>query len=116
MEPGKWNKIEMRLKINDEGQSNGEFIFFFNDVLTNHLSGMSDMIPDISYHLTHSRFWVYNNNPGADNDQDIYFKNYFVKKFSSDLWIKNATKCQQIKSLPVFVCFLLIFLVFFMFV
>ena len=26
---GKWNKIEMRLKLNDDGKANGEFLFFF---------------------------------------------------------------------------------------
>ena len=34
---------------------------------------------------THTKFWVFNRNPGAVNDQQIYFKNYAVQKYSSDL-------------------------------
>ena len=33
MTKGEWHKIEMRLKLNDLGESNGEFLFFFDDQL-----------------------------------------------------------------------------------
>ena len=75
----------MRLKLNDLGASNGEFLFFFNDELKVQMTGMSNMIPDNDYHITHSRFTVFNNWPGAVNDGSVYFKNYYVTKFSSDV-------------------------------
>ena len=31
MTKGVWHKIELRLKLNDLGESNGEFLFFFDD-------------------------------------------------------------------------------------
>ena len=34
--PVKWHKIEIRLKLNDMGESNGEFVFVFNDETTIH--------------------------------------------------------------------------------
>ena len=64
---GEWHKIELRLKLNDLGASNGEFLFFLNDELKVQMTGMSNMIPDNSYHITHARFTVFNNWPGAVN-------------------------------------------------
>ena len=63
---GNWHKIEMRLKLNDNGASNGEFMFFFDDQLTSHMTGMSNMVPDNTYAITHSRFWVYYSWPGSN--------------------------------------------------
>ena len=57
----------MRLKLNDNGAANGEFLFFFDDQLTSHMTGMSDMVPDDTYAITHSRFWVFYSWPGATN-------------------------------------------------
>ena len=57
----------MRLKLNDNGASNGEFLFFFDDQLTSHMTGMSNMVPDNTYAITHSRFWVFFSWPGANN-------------------------------------------------
>ena len=59
-------------------------MFFLDDQLTSHMTEMSNMIPDNDYHITHSRFWVFNNWPGAVNDGSVYFKNYYVTKFSSE--------------------------------
>ena len=84
MTTGKWHKIELRLKLNDFGESNGEFLFFFDDQLTSHFTGMSLMVPDDSFAITHARFWIFNNWPGTTNDGSIYFKNYYVSKFSSE--------------------------------
>ena len=70
--------------MNDFGESNGEFIFFFDGELTNHLTGIGNMAQENSS-WTHTKFWVFNRNPGAVNDQQIYFKNYAVQKYSSDL-------------------------------
>ena len=56
----------MRLKLNDNGASNGEFMFFFDDQLTSHMTGMSNMVPDNTYAITHSRFWVYYSWPGSN--------------------------------------------------
>ena len=84
MTAGEWHRIEMRIKLNDAGQSNGEFMFFFDGELTNHLTGIADMVPGDEYRFTHARFWVLNKSPGAVNDQTIYFKNYLVTLFSSD--------------------------------
>merc|ERR1711914_30309 len=47
-------------------------------------TGMSSMVPDESYAITHARFWVFNNWPGTTNDGSVYFKNYYVTKFSSE--------------------------------
>ena len=84
MTTGEWHKIELRLKLNDLSASNGEFLFFFDDQLTKHVTGMSNMVPDNSYSITHSRLWVHNNWPGTVNDGSVYFKNYYVTMFSSD--------------------------------
>ena len=84
MTKGVWHKIELRVKLNDLGESNGEFLFFFDDQLTSHVTGMSSMVPDESYAITHARFWVFNNWPGTTNDGSVYFKNYYVTKFSSE--------------------------------
>ena len=62
---GNWHKIEMRLKLNDSGASNGEFLFFFDDQLTSHMTGLSNMVPDNTYAITHPRFWVYYSWPGS---------------------------------------------------
>ena len=69
----------MRLKLNDNGASNGEFLFFFDDQLTSHMTGMSNMVPDNTYAITHSRFTVINSWPGAENDGS----GKFSKKISS---------------------------------
>ena len=42
------------------------------------------MVPNESYAITHARFWVFNNWPGTTNDGSVYFKNYYVTKFSSE--------------------------------
>ena len=81
IEAGEWQKIEIRLKLNDLGNANGEFMFFLNGQLTSHINGLSEMIPDEDYHITHSRFWVFNNWPGAATGGPVYFKNYFVSQF-----------------------------------
>ena len=83
MTSGEWHTIEMRIKINDAGESNGEFMFFFDGELTSHLTGIADMAGD-DYEFTHARWWVINRSPGAANDQSIYFKNYYVTLFSSE--------------------------------
>ena len=44
-------KMEMRVKFNDEGESNGEFLFFFNDELVVHSTGL-DVVPNASYYLS----------------------------------------------------------------
>ena len=92
VEAGEWQKIEIRLKLNDIGNANGEFMFFFNDQLTSHINGLSKMIPDEDYHITHSRFWVFNNWPGASTGGPVYFKNYFVSQFSSDPILSSYTQ------------------------
>ena len=74
----------MRIKFNEIGESDGEFMFFFDGELTNHLTGMSNMAEE-HHRWTHAKFWVFNRNPGHVNAQSIYFKNYAVQKFSSDL-------------------------------
>lgn len=84
MTSGEWHTIEMRIKLNDAGESNGEFMFFFDGELTNHLTDIADMVADDDYEFTHARWWVLNRSPGATNDQSIYFKNYHVSLFSSD--------------------------------
>ena len=84
MTTGEWHKIELRLKLNNFGESNGEFLFFFDNQLTSHVTGMSLMVPDDSYAITHARFWIFNNWPGTTNGGSIYFKNYYVSKFSSE--------------------------------
>ena len=81
---GNWHSLEMRIKFNTPGESDGEFIFFFDGELTNHLTGIANMAFDDQY-WTHSKFWVFNRNPGAVNDQQIYFKNYVIQKYSTDL-------------------------------
>ena len=83
MTSGEWHTIEMRIKLNDAGESNGEFMFFFDGELTNHLTDIANMAGD-DYVFTHARWWVMNKSPGATNDQSIYFKNYYVTLFSSD--------------------------------
>ena len=82
--PGTWHSLEMRIKFNEIGESDGEFMFFFDGELTNHLTGMTNMA-DEHHSWTHAKFWVFNRNPGATNDQSIYFKNYAVQKFSSEV-------------------------------
>ena len=97
---GVWHKIELRLKLNDLGASNGEFLFFFDDQLTSHLTGMSAMVPDDSYAITHSRFWVFNNWPGTVEDGSIYFKNYYVSMFSSDTTPNAFTTAAPTEAAP----------------
>ena len=48
----------MRLKLNDIGSSNGEFIFFFDDQLKVHLTDMSNMVPDETFEISHARFSI----------------------------------------------------------
>ena len=67
----------MRLKLNDNGASNGEFLFFFDDQLTSHMTGMSNMVPDNTYAITHSRFTVINSWPRAENDGSGKFSKNF---------------------------------------
>ena len=45
---------------------------------------MSDMIPSVDFHLTHARFWVFYAWPGAVNGNPVFFKDYYVTKFSPD--------------------------------
>ena len=87
---GTWHKIEMRVKLNDIGSSNGEFIFFFDDQLKVHLTDMSNMVPDGTFEITHARFYVFNNWPGTQNDGSFYFKNYYLTSFSSDVSTPNV--------------------------
>lgn len=84
MTAGEWHTIEMRIKLNDFGQANGEFIFFFDGELTSHITGIENMVASDDYRFTHTRFRVMNKSPGATNDQSIYFKNYYVTLFSSE--------------------------------
>ena len=100
MTTGEWHKIELRLKLNDLGASNGEFLFFFNDQLTSHMTGMSLMVPDDSYAITHSRFWVFNNWPSTANDGSIYFKNYYITKFSSETTSNVFTTAAPTEAAP----------------
>jgi len=80
----------MRLKLNDIGSSNGEFIFFFDDQLKVHLTDMSNMVPDETFEISHARFYVFNNWPGTQNDGSFYFKNYYLTGFSSDVSTPNV--------------------------
>ena len=100
MTTGVWHKIEFRVKLNDLGASNGEFLFFFDDQLTSHVTGMSLMIPDNSFAITHSRFWVHNNWPGTVNGGSVYFKNYYVSKFSSETTPNAFTTAEPIEAGP----------------
>ena len=70
--------------MNEIGESDGEFMFFFDGELTNHLSGLGNMASE-NHALTHAKFWVFNRNPGQADARSIYFKNYAVTKFSSDV-------------------------------
>ena len=81
---GNWHRIEMRIKLNEIGESDGEFMFFFDGELTNHLSGLSNMATE-NHALTHGKFWVFNRNPGQPDARSIYFKNYAITKFSPDV-------------------------------
>ena len=80
----------MRVKLNDIGSSNGEFIFFFDDQLKVHLTDMSNMVPDETFEISHARFYVFNNWPGTQNDGSFYFKNYYLTGFSSDVSTPNV--------------------------
>ena len=74
----------MRIKLNELGESDGEFMFFFDGELTNHLTGLGNMASE-NHALTHAKFWVFNRNPGQPDARSIYFKNYAVTKFSPDV-------------------------------
>ena len=81
----KWFNIEMRIKLNDAGESNGEFLFFFDGALTSHVTGLTDMMPSgVDNLITQTRFWCYMANPVAEQDQTVFFKDYYATKFSSD--------------------------------
>ena len=67
----------MRLKLNDEGASNGEFLFFFDDQLTSQMTGMSNMVPDSTYAITHPRFWVFYSWPGSTTGGPGNFRSNF---------------------------------------
>ena len=75
----------MRIKLNDPGESNGEFLFFFDGTLTSHVTGLSNMMPADNDRLTHSRFWCYMGAPASEQNQTVFFKSYYLTEFSSEL-------------------------------
>ena len=81
---GEWTKIELRVKLNDENQANGEFIAIWNDVEVVRRNDLANMMPGTENNLEGLRLWTMINWPEATNESNIFYRQVVVKKFISD--------------------------------
>ena len=72
------------MKLNDENQSNGEFIVIWNEVEVVRVNNLSNMMPGSDNYLDGPRLWTMINRPAASNESKIFYRQVVVKKFISD--------------------------------
>ena len=101
MTKGEWVKVEQRVKINDQNESNGEFIMYWNGVEVIRQSGLADMVPvDGGFYIAAARYWTMNNSPATESASKIFNRQVTVKKFLSDS-VPHATTTPATTTYPV---------------